>query len=140
MPYSLVKANHCFGGTYCFRLQGQLCQLPASCWFLAWLTVWPWKWRRQVPLKHRVDFHSSTACICPKERTLLSYHRNNLKSNKYFTIYRSQRFSTVIINLPLSDINQNYILTLYFYMIHFNITHPAMPRYPKYYLLFRPSD
>lgn len=27
----------------------ELCLLPTSCWFLAWLTLWPWKLREHIP-------------------------------------------------------------------------------------------
>lgn len=27
------------------------CLLPAPFWFLAWLTLWPWRWKLYVPLK-----------------------------------------------------------------------------------------
>jgi hypothetical protein len=36
--------------------------LPASCWFLAWLILLPWRWRRHVPQKRRLTF-SGLHCI-----------------------------------------------------------------------------
>jgi hypothetical protein len=34
----------------------QFCMLPVSGWFLAWLIIRAWKWRRLVPPKHRSTF------------------------------------------------------------------------------------
>jgi hypothetical protein len=31
--------------------EDRLCLLHASCWFLSWLTFWPWRWRQYIPLK-----------------------------------------------------------------------------------------
>jgi hypothetical protein len=28
-----------------------------SCWFFAQLILWPWRWRRYAPLKHRLTFN-----------------------------------------------------------------------------------
>jgi hypothetical protein len=39
--------------------------LPVSCWFLAWL-IWPWKWRQQVPPKHRLTFNRLHSNISQK--------------------------------------------------------------------------
>jgi hypothetical protein len=35
----------------------KLSLLPASCWFLAWLIFWPWRWRRHVHPKRRLIFN-----------------------------------------------------------------------------------
>jgi hypothetical protein len=70
-PCSLLKVNRCFGGTFRLHLQNwrtsqarnqhdtgskQSYLLPASCWFLAWLILQSWKWRRNVPPKHELTF------------------------------------------------------------------------------------
>jgi hypothetical protein len=57
---SPLKVNRCFGGT-CRLLQEtsrqQLSKVPASHWFLPWRILWPWRWRRHVPQKHRLTFN-----------------------------------------------------------------------------------
>jgi hypothetical protein len=35
----------------------QLCLPPVSCWFLAWLILWPGRWRWHVPPKRRLTFN-----------------------------------------------------------------------------------
>jgi hypothetical protein len=65
-PYSPVKVSRRFGGTYRHHSQGRrasqpearikLCSMPVSCWFLTWLILRPWRWRRFVPLKCRSIF------------------------------------------------------------------------------------
>jgi hypothetical protein len=45
LPPSLVSKN-------------TLCLLPASCWFLAWLILWPWRCTRHVPPKRQLAFKS----------------------------------------------------------------------------------
>jgi hypothetical protein len=62
-PCSLLKVSQCFGGTCHLHVQGQrinqaeLWLLPPSCWFLACLTLQPWRWRRHVPLKCQLTFN-----------------------------------------------------------------------------------
>jgi hypothetical protein len=45
-------------------LSSRLCFLPDSCWFLAWLTLQPWRWRWHVPPKLQSTFtglHGTTS-------------------------------------------------------------------------------
>jgi hypothetical protein len=59
MQCSLVIVNQHFGGTYFLRLQGQHqagSMLTTSCWCLAWVTLWPWRWSQYVPPKHQLTF------------------------------------------------------------------------------------
>jgi hypothetical protein len=30
--------------------------VPSSCWFLAWLILRPWRWRRHIPPKRQLTF------------------------------------------------------------------------------------
>jgi hypothetical protein len=69
--------NPRFGGTYRLHLQGRkirrarnqhessACHL-LSCWFLARLTLQPWKWRRHVPLTHRFTITTLHSVISQK--------------------------------------------------------------------------
>jgi hypothetical protein len=50
---SPLNVQQRFGGT-CLHLQQVL---PATCWFLAWRTLQPWRWRRRVPLKRQLAFN-----------------------------------------------------------------------------------
>jgi hypothetical protein len=40
--------------------------LLATCWFLAGLIRWPWRWRRHVPLKRRLTFSGLHSIISQK--------------------------------------------------------------------------
>jgi hypothetical protein len=66
-PCSLLKVNWHFKGrvAFIFRVKEVLILL-ASVWFLAWLILWPWRWRQHVPLKHRVTFNKLHGIICQK--------------------------------------------------------------------------
>jgi hypothetical protein len=44
------------------QARNQVCLLPASCWFLAGLTLRTWRWRRHVPPKRRLTF-SGLYCV-----------------------------------------------------------------------------
>jgi hypothetical protein len=39
------------------RIRNKLCLWPASCWFLAWPILRPWRLRLYVPLKRRLNFN-----------------------------------------------------------------------------------
>jgi hypothetical protein len=56
-PCSPDKFYRHFRGTYFLHLQGsRVSLLPASWWFLAWLTLQPWRWRWYVPVKRWLTF------------------------------------------------------------------------------------
>jgi hypothetical protein len=66
MPYSPFTISRRCGGTYPLYLQGrgisqarnqQLFFLGALRWFLAWLILRSWGWRRHVVPKHRLTFN-----------------------------------------------------------------------------------
>jgi hypothetical protein len=57
---SPLKVNRRFGGI--FR-QGLL---PSPRWFLAWLIIRPWRWRRNVPPKRRFTFNGLHGVIFQK--------------------------------------------------------------------------
>jgi hypothetical protein len=77
-PCSPLKVNRQFEAT--FRLYIQLCLLPASRWFLAWLILRPLRWRQHVPPK--ADFQRTTRCYIPEDKTL-HIGCENLKFYKY---------------------------------------------------------
>jgi hypothetical protein len=58
MPCNAVKVNWRFGGTYHLHLQiwrvRRLFFVTVSCWFLLWLTLRYWTWRRYVSPKRRL--------------------------------------------------------------------------------------
>jgi hypothetical protein len=39
---------------------------PSSSWLLAWLILWPWRWRRHVPPKHLLTFSRLHGVISQK--------------------------------------------------------------------------
>jgi hypothetical protein len=50
--YNVTELNQGFSGNVLPPPSGMnLCLLPVSCCLLAWLTLWPWWWRKYVPLK-----------------------------------------------------------------------------------------
>jgi hypothetical protein len=51
--YSTHKSPLLYTETHCCKY---LCLMPASCSFLAWLTLQPWRWKRYVSLKRRLTF------------------------------------------------------------------------------------
>jgi hypothetical protein len=51
------------------------CLLPASCRFLAWLTLRPWRWRRYVPPKYRIIWRYTA-----ENKTLHTHRYENLSS------------------------------------------------------------
>jgi hypothetical protein len=58
---------------------GLLCLLPTSCWFLTWFTL---KYLRQVTYSSKMsaDCHWTIWHYISENRTLYSYHCENLKS------------------------------------------------------------
>jgi hypothetical protein len=73
-PYSPVKVNRRFGGKCRLHLSvksktskkpersRQQAELLTSCWFLAWLSLRPWRYKRNVLLKRWLTF-SGLHCI-----------------------------------------------------------------------------
>jgi hypothetical protein len=53
--------------------------LPVSWWFLAWLILWPWRWRRHFPPKRQLTFNGLHGIISQKI-SLHSHCCGNLKS------------------------------------------------------------
>jgi hypothetical protein len=63
-----------------FLVSGLLCLLPASCWFLAWFILQPWRWKQHLPLKHQSTFNGLYGVISQKIRlltTVKSYFSTN---------------------------------------------------------------
>jgi hypothetical protein len=55
--YENIKVCWRFGGT---------CLLPAWRWFLAWLIIWLWRWRRHISPKRRLSFNGIHSVISKK--------------------------------------------------------------------------
>jgi hypothetical protein len=51
--------------------------LPASCWFLAWIILRSWRWRRHVTSKGRLDF-SGLHCFLSQNKQLFMFSINLL--------------------------------------------------------------
>jgi hypothetical protein len=79
IPCSPLNLNRRFGGTCRFHLQGakinqarnqhKICsKLVSTCfiWFLAWIIFRPWRCRRYVTPKSRLDFNRLLGVITPK--------------------------------------------------------------------------
>jgi hypothetical protein len=64
MPCSPLTSNRLFGGICRLHLQG--CLLSASCWFLAWLFLRPWKWKRHVSPRLQLIFNGLHGLISQK--------------------------------------------------------------------------
>jgi hypothetical protein len=75
-PCNPLSVNRRFGGTYRLHLQGRrISQASSAChllssWFLAWLILRPWRWRRHAPPKRQLDFQLSTWRYIPEDRTV----------------------------------------------------------------------
>jgi hypothetical protein len=70
-PCSPSKGNRYCGGTCRLHLQGRrMCrarnQSFTSRWFLAWLILRPWRWRRHVPPKRLLAFNGIHSVISQK--------------------------------------------------------------------------
>jgi hypothetical protein len=85
---SLVKVDQHFSGTYRFHLQRGL--PPALCWFLAWLTLQPWRWRQYVPLTCQLTFTGLHSIISQKIRSLHNHCCENLKSDINIDVSRQK--------------------------------------------------
>jgi hypothetical protein len=64
----------------------KLAAMPASYQYLAWLTLWFWRWRGYVPPKLLLLFHQTTLQYIPEDRILHTHHCENLESNRVYTI------------------------------------------------------
>jgi hypothetical protein len=81
-PCSPLKVNPLFGGTCSLHFQGQIisqarsqiCLIPASYWFLAWIIL--------RSSETSVDFQRTTRRYIPEDRVLLDQRNENLKSDK----------------------------------------------------------
>jgi hypothetical protein len=71
----------------------------ASCSFLDWLTLQP------RTSETSVDFHQTTWCYIPEDRTHRNHHCENLKSCSFYVIYMLFGFTFKII-LPQNLLNQ----------------------------------
>jgi hypothetical protein len=76
------------------RKCGRLCLLPASYWFLAWLTLWPWIWNLYMLLRRwwtSVGLHSITplkaVIVFMQILTLLCYIRSYFTTDLPITVY-----------------------------------------------------
>jgi hypothetical protein len=47
--------------------------LSASCWFLAWFSLRPWRWRTHVPLKRRLTFNGPRGVVSTRQ-TFCAWH------------------------------------------------------------------
>jgi hypothetical protein len=72
-----LKVTRGFTGTYRLHLQSKTRYLlSASCWFLSWNTLAPWRWRRHVPPKRRLTFNGLHGVI--SQQTELSPYDDGL--------------------------------------------------------------
>jgi hypothetical protein len=62
----------------------ELYLLPPSCWFLAWLTLQPWRWRRHVPLKCQLTYNGLHGIISQKtEFLIITTERSNMNLSSH---------------------------------------------------------
>jgi hypothetical protein len=104
MPCNRLKVNRLFGGTYRLHFQdrrisqsrNQLLLLPPTRWFLAWLNLRPWRWRR---------FKRTTRRYIPEDRTLHNHGCENLRS--YMKVFKFHRkVNSVSDFVPVQDFVQ----------------------------------
>jgi hypothetical protein len=75
-------------------LSSKLCLLPASCWFLIWLTLQP-EMEDTCPSGTSVDFQVTTWRYIPEDRTVHNHCCDNL--NSYIIASLFQRFFFIIL-------------------------------------------
>jgi hypothetical protein len=87
----MVEAHWCFRGIYPHHLQGyrvSQAKRPAwrgskQSWFLAWLTLWFWRWRLYIPLKHQWASKTVHHARAQKIVTLHTHCCKNLRSSRF---------------------------------------------------------
>jgi hypothetical protein len=73
----------------------ELCLLPASHWFLAWLILQPWRWRQHVPPIHQLTFtmtvtmelspcRDATSCAATQQLSSVLWYRM-----VHYSVYKS---------------------------------------------------
>jgi hypothetical protein len=116
-----VEANRCFRGTCRLYLQGlkvsQTMTTAASCWFLAWLTFQPWKWRRHVPPKCRLTFTGLHDDMFHEIQFFMCFTCSSL-SFLHFPSFPSSYLPLLFILLPFSLSSQNWSLQLTIVLLH----------------------
>jgi hypothetical protein len=103
-PCILLSCNRRFGGTYSLHLRGRSNNFSKNQQVSRWqaqLFLWPWRWRRYVPPKRRVQLNRLHGVTSQKMITTLHNHcRENLKSyimNVYFKKWRRHPFVQIYI-------------------------------------------
>jgi hypothetical protein len=71
--------------------RNQLCLLPASCWFIAWLIFRPRRWRRNFPGKRRLTFNGLHGVISQKELFVTTAVRTSDPTKIYWLEYLISR-------------------------------------------------
>jgi hypothetical protein len=57
---------------YFLHIHSSVSLMPDSCWFLIWLTLQPWSWRRYVPLKCQLTFTRLQGVISHKTELFIA--------------------------------------------------------------------
>jgi hypothetical protein len=101
MPCNPLEVNGHFGGTCHLHLQSWrvrqagFCLLPASCWFLAWITLQPWRRKRHVRPKRRSTFNVLHGVISQKtELFILTKVRRC--STRYMATWHTVNFHNIM--------------------------------------------
>jgi hypothetical protein len=99
MQCSLVKVSWSFGGTHHLHLAA--CFMIVACFNYSLIL----KMDPTFSSKMSVDFHQTTQCYIPENRTLPSHHCKNLKSNFNFS-------SVTLVSFVVAPPLLNYFLWL----------------------------
>jgi hypothetical protein len=86
----------------------KFCLIPDSRWFLAWLILRPWKWRRHVPQKHLLTFNGLHGFTFQKTELLKKMH--------YFSHFWSFVFVTFLCGF---DFHRSYIFLATYMLLLF---------------------
>jgi hypothetical protein len=105
-----------------------LCLEPASHWFLAWIILRPWRWRRRIARETSVDFSTDYKALClqfqwdlmfSQPLTVNSIIVYDMTSHNLVNIYR--RFSRTSVNVHqtiqqrVSEYSVRQEVTLFFF-------------------------
>jgi hypothetical protein len=142
-PCSPLYVNGRFGGACRLNFQGEKINRArnndltrskkSSCWFLAWLILRPWKWRRHVPPKRRLTFGGLHSVICYKIKLFIQmlYFRyqavTGKNTKKYHTNEQLRPEESRGHNINLS-LNFNLFSTTFF-TLNLNFTDKCCEQY-----------
>jgi hypothetical protein len=79
------------------------CLVPASCWFFAWCTLQPWRWRWHVPLKCWLTFNRLHGIISQKTELFIITTVRTSNPTIYVLIYILMEWDLTVFGVDLQS-------------------------------------